>query len=184
MERPAAATPAFLAEHYVYEIKMLRTTYQLLSCTTEQGRANAFIESFIIHARVLIDFFESEPKRDDAVAAHFTRAGTFAAVATKSISRDLRRKMSKQIAHLTYSRGGPDKIGAADRLTLLQALEKDHEDFKRQVATEFVACFSNEPAFRRRHFDRCVSVTAKDVIKIVTTDTHLSLRPRPHGDRQ
>ena len=147
MKRPASATADFLAEHYVYEIKMLRTAYQLLSHAKEQGRANALIEVFVLHARVLIDFFDSRPRRDDAVAGHFTGTGTFAATATKSICQGLRRRISKQIVHLTYARTGANKIDSSDRLTLLQALEADHAEFKRQVAPEFAACFCNEQPF-------------------------------------
>jgi hypothetical protein len=147
VKRPASATADFLAEHYVYEIKMLRTAYQLLSHAKEQGRANALIEVFVLHARVLIDFFDSTPRRDDAVAGHFTRTGTFTATATKSIRRSLRKRISKQIVHLTYSRVGANKIDGSDRLTLLHALEADHAEFSRQVAPEFVGCFRNEQPF-------------------------------------
>jgi hypothetical protein len=136
-----------LAEHYVYEIKMLRTTYQLLSRAAERGLANALMEAFSLHARVLIDFFDSDPRLDDAIAAHFTKDGTFAAPAVTSILWSVRQRLNKQIVHLTYSRTGAHKIDGADRLKLLRAIEADHAEFKRQVAPEFSGCFSNEQPF-------------------------------------
>lgn len=119
----------------------------LLASAASQAHANALIESFAVHARNLMDFFLSTPKGDDAVAAHFTATGTFAATATCAIPKDLRTRLNKQIAHLTYSRTNAVKIGAADRQALLQALESDHAAFKQAVAPPFSGSFKNEVAY-------------------------------------
>lgn len=141
------ATPAFLAEHYLYELNMLRAAHALLPRMATQALANALIESFVVHARNLMDFFLSAPRGDDAVAAHFTADGTFAAAATRAVPKDLRIRLNKQIAHLTYSRTNAVKIGDGDRQALLQALESDHTAFKQSVAPRFAGSFKNEVAY-------------------------------------
>lgn len=145
MTSPAEATPAFLAEHYVYEINMLRATYNLLPQARHRALANALIEAFAVHARALMDFFGSRAQRNDCIAGHFTESGTFVGAHTACIPASVRERLNKQIAHLTYKRGR-NKIGFRDRLVLLQAVEKDHAVFKANVAPEFAGCF-NEHAF-------------------------------------
>ena len=147
MASSPSTTPAYLAEHYLYEVNMLRAAHGLLASAASQAHANALIESFAVHARNLMDFFLSAARGDDAVASHFTASGTFAATATRAIPGDLRTRLNKQIAHLTYSRTGAVKIGIADRQALLQALECDHAAFKQAVAPAFSAAFRNELAF-------------------------------------
>jgi hypothetical protein len=46
------ATRRFLAEHYLYEVNMLRTAHALLTAPASQAHANALIESFAVHARI------------------------------------------------------------------------------------------------------------------------------------
>jgi hypothetical protein len=144
MTSHSQATPSFLAEHYVYEINMLRFTYRLLRRPQETGVANALIESFVIHSRALMDFFGKGETKDDVKATHFTIGNVFSALATSTVSPDIRSRMNKQIAHLTYSREGARKISRADRLILLRAIEIDHAAFKQSVAPPFVECFDEE----------------------------------------
>ena len=81
-----------------YEIEQLAFTTVL--GTNHQGLANAIIESRLLHVRTLIDFFEqSAQAQDDVLAAHYG----FAA-APLPIEEVYRRRLNKDLAHLTYSR--------------------------------------------------------------------------------
>ena len=60
---------------------------------------NAVTESYLIHARVLCDFFQKDRHKDDVVCDDFdfTRLPL-------GVSKDIERRFDKCLAHLTYSR--------------------------------------------------------------------------------
>ena len=143
---------AYLAEHYIYEINMLRGLHQALPSaiinrnkgTLEACIANALIEAFCIHARSLLDFYQCISKQDDVVASDFTLAGSFAPNATVQLPPDIRTRMNKQIAHLTGAREYASKIDENDRQALLVAIEVDHTAFKNAIDPRYATCFANE----------------------------------------
>lgn len=141
MPRPARATRQFLAEHYAYEIDMLRGAYAGLAHSRNRFTANAMIETFALHARALTDFYCREGRRDDAAARHFTVDGIFPDTKTAGLPPDLRPRLNKQIAHLTYARG-TNKIGPNDRALLLAAIEADHSAFRLRLAPDFAGCLA------------------------------------------
>jgi hypothetical protein len=62
-------------DHILYEVKMLQMTYRLLQEPWYSGWiGNALIESFCIHARALIEFFDCNTSESDeqVCATHFT----------------------------------------------------------------------------------------------------------------
>lgn len=66
---------------------------------------DAVLESFLIHARNLIDFFigPTSPRRDDIVATDFFRqASLWAPRADRAALNQLRSRIAKRNAHLTY----------------------------------------------------------------------------------
>jgi hypothetical protein len=136
---------AYLAEHYIYEVNMLRWTYNSLLNTRQGFEANALIESFCVHARALLDFYKSSPKGDDIVASFFVSSGNFVPKNTAALPRVLRERINKQIAHLTAEREKPlKKIDGADRTALISAIEADHASFKNSVDSQYLGCFANE----------------------------------------
>jgi hypothetical protein len=136
------ATPDFLREHYLYEVNMLRATFAALQGRHPQHVANALIESFALHARILMDFYLPKARGDDAVAAHFTAGGVFTGHATAGMPPKLRQKINKQITHLTYARTNASKLNARDRLILLKLIELDHAAFMIAAAPRFTPCFA------------------------------------------
>jgi hypothetical protein len=139
---------AYLTEHYVYEVNMLRWTHAMLAGMPEGFPANALIESFCVHARALMDFYKSNPRGDDVVATHFIQSGQFSANATQQIPPDIRERVNKQIAHLTAGRESPlKKVDTTDRQTLLAAIDADHTAFKSAVDPQYANCFQNERTF-------------------------------------
>src|SRR4051794_17297670 len=90
-----------IREHLPYEISMLRWLYGKLLSSHDQPDANAFIESFFLHARNLVAFFRNDTdcgfdpryftKQDYQVAGNFVPAG-------------LVKKINQQIQHLGSDR--------------------------------------------------------------------------------
>lgn len=139
---------AYLAEHYIYEINMLRETHRRLGSTSDQMLANALIESFCVHARALLDFYKSTPQDDDVVAHDFVTPAQFTATATRQVPNDIRKRVNKQIAHLTAARENANRINDGDRQQLLTAIETDHAAFKAAALNiqKFANCFIGEIA--------------------------------------
>ncbi len=82
----------------------------------EWATRNALLESFTLHARSLADFFyPSRPKPDDAIADDFFDDDTWQrrGVPENSGWRRVRRRVGKEIAHLTYARQNPDEEAAS-----------------------------------------------------------------------
>lgn len=100
------------SDHLAYEISMLRSSGHALLSGISLGDAvrNALLESFTIHARVLLDFLYAEdPHRDDVIAEDFFQSPDvwLKARPQKPPSLDfISRRVGKEVAHLTYARQG------------------------------------------------------------------------------
>lgn len=97
-------------EHISYEIQMFTATIaRLHKGELDQDEHNAILESFLIHARCLLDFlYQTEkPRKDDVVATDFFENP--AELQSKlpplpPVSSFLKQRTGKEIAHLTYGR--------------------------------------------------------------------------------
>jgi len=140
MTKKLASNDEILTHHLHYEIGMLGATYTALS-TGFFGTLinNALIESFCIHARALIEFFEN---KQGGGASRFT-GGTYSAAHLGSLD-GIKKKLNTQIAHLTDLRTtDPDeKIGSSDRETLFKALLAEAGNFADQLAPNFKGKFT------------------------------------------
>ncbi len=99
----------FSGEHLYYEIVMLYgATRMLQEGVTDMIVYNALLESFVIHASNILDFFykpASQP--DDAKAIHYVRNVKKWNEALPSYAKYFRkfnRKRNKEVTHLTYKR--------------------------------------------------------------------------------
>lgn len=90
------------------------------------------IESFCVHARQLVDFFESRGTRGKEARADDYISG-YRANYTLRIPRKLYGKLNEQIAHLSLSRAGAVKINAEDRKLMMDALEDEARQFFERV---------------------------------------------------
>ena len=128
-------------DHIAYEIKMLRMTYRLLGLPAFSAWVgNALIESFSIHARALLEFFEeATPESEEQVCAcHFTDGG-YSPFVNGKLDPRLRGKLHAQIAHLSYQRTADDKdkLNAEDRKVLLQFLNREIEHFSTHLRSPY-----------------------------------------------
>lgn len=99
------------SDHLHYEIWMLISVAQGLASgiTGESVINNSLLESFAIHARVLLDFLyaKEKPPADDVVAEDFLATPQQWHEARPPKSQTLQmvhRRVAKEVAHLTYAR--------------------------------------------------------------------------------
>ena len=97
-------------EHLKYEVWMLWSLANILA-TDNQGKGmihNALLESFLIHARILIEFLYKDKPYEDTVRAsqYFTSDSLWKSIRppkTKLLEETV-KNAHKQLAHLTYTR--------------------------------------------------------------------------------
>jgi|SRR5580700_7177197 hypothetical protein len=125
-----------LGHHIPYEVNMLRALFEkLTSPSPDKLTRNAFIESFHMHARNLIEFFKDDdqcvvdPRR--FTASDYQIEGDF-------ISRNLETKISQQIVHLTAQRVDNDglKLDNKERNETIAAIDKQIARFEKNLTPE------------------------------------------------
>ena len=94
---------AYLEEHVSYEVVMLNYTFMRLltlrpSTPEEQLDGNAFLESFGVHARNLVDFFSEKSREDGRNASDYVP--DFEASDQTRVKQAIAR-LEKQILHVT-----------------------------------------------------------------------------------
>lgn len=98
------------SEHLLYEVGMFSTLARALATGVfgEGSINNAALESFTVHARVLLDFlFADKPRSDDVVAEDFFPTPEMwprLRGDMPPILRDVDARVGKEVAHLTYAR--------------------------------------------------------------------------------
>lgn len=113
----------------------------MLSNMQHEFFQNAFLESFCIHARALINFFDKDAG-DDEIAAREVCASFDAG---PSLCADpIYLRLLGQIGHLTRRRADAEKLSASDRLWLRQAIERKHAAFVAALPVE-LACLVPAP---------------------------------------
>lgn len=128
----------FFTEHLPYELTMLRATYDLARATKPAAEHNAMVESFLLHARNLIEFFKDRPSCDFDPRM-FT-------VASYQLNKDfvadaLVAKINRQTAHLTAKRisQSADELGPRDWALILRALEEETSRFVKALTSDYSA---------------------------------------------
>lgn len=124
-QQPSYKALAKTQEHLQYEVRMLFETMIALqnlprtdSPTPEQWCTNnALIESFLIHARALIDFLYTHPspKKRDVLAKHFLEDPAKWKKEHYNLPpllHEARERAHKEVAHLSYMRAS---IGLDDK---------------------------------------------------------------------
>ena len=121
--------------HVVYEVNMLRQTFGFLHVPAWSPELlNMIIESFCVHARNLIDFFNENSatpgqSKGYVGAKHFCT--NYQPWTEGGPSKDLVGRLSRQISHLTYDRTSQneEKIGPKEQLELVRLIEQELEIF-------------------------------------------------------
>jgi hypothetical protein len=135
-----------LTHHLVYEVEMLIATLVRLEAGIRDDKvmAYAFIESFSLHARNLIEFFDT--KRDsDKVGAYMFADTSYMPMAKAVVKNALRTKLNNQIVHITRERTADDtqKLNDIDRRELLTILAAELVRFIVSLAPQYKATLAS-----------------------------------------
>lgn len=110
-KRPTEEKLRKASDHLYYEIWMLKSLAQGLASgiSGESVINNALLESFVIHARALLDFLYTDKPghADDVVAQDFFPTPDQWHKARPGKSQTLKKvhgRVAKEVAHLTYTR--------------------------------------------------------------------------------
>jgi len=138
MAKPTATQlHEILREHLPYELDMLQFTFERLlwNDIVQDDLRNALIESFCIHARSLIDFFNN---KQGVWASEFVDS-TYVSFRGGKVKRTLIAKLNTQIAHVTLERTADPhkKIGAVERQELFDKIRLALAEFEQHLKPEF-----------------------------------------------
>jgi hypothetical protein len=125
-----SVSQAFTAD-LPYEIDMLRNTYErLLNHSLEDNVGqNALIESFCVHARNLLEFFNGHR---EAIPVFEMVDANYKPISLNA----LYGRLSEQINDLSSGREGAEKINATDP-QIIGSLEREISRFKNHLKPEF-----------------------------------------------
>ncbi|HWM48843.1 MAG TPA: hypothetical protein VNR11_18220 [Xanthobacteraceae bacterium] len=131
-----AVAMKLLGHHLPYEVNMFRALYSYVSQPSPSRLVrNAFIESFHLHARVIMEFL-----KDDRLCVVDPRRYTTSAFLVNGdfIPRKLEAKINQQIAHLTRERTDDEKYKLSDheREQTFQVIQKELARWERELTPE------------------------------------------------
>jgi hypothetical protein len=128
----------FFTQHLPYEIDMLRATYELARTSRPAAEHDALTESFLMHARNLIEFFQDRPSCDFDPRMFTT--GSYQ-LNRDFISDQVLPRINRQISHLSVKRPSRDaeKLGPRDWALILRALEEEISRFTKALTRDYAA---------------------------------------------
>lgn len=86
-------------DHVLYEIEQLGWAWRIRTIPLGPLLGNMYLESVLVHARTVADFFgKSNRCKDDILATDFGFS------ARKVLNQETDERINKELAHLTYSR--------------------------------------------------------------------------------
>jgi hypothetical protein len=110
MRSPEFPPLADALDHPLYEMEMLVATRCEISRTDNPTVRNALLESFVIHARALAEFFGDKKNTKQSPERHNWSAKDFVPGWTKSnMDGELINRMNREVCHIGKSRQRPEK---------------------------------------------------------------------------
>ena len=96
----------FSKEHLLYELNIFQWLVDAIPKTQKSFQLSAYLESFTVHLRALIDFLYEQPRWDGDVVAgdFFDSPGSWSSGAVPKILDDARTRMNKEVGHITIDR--------------------------------------------------------------------------------
>ena len=133
------------SDHLYYEFWMLTSLASIMASriTGEVVINNAFIESFTIHARVLLKFlYDENPKPDDVIADDFFQTSQKWKEVRPEMTEILEKvygRVGKEVAHLTYARQDvTPEMKPWHYLQIADDIKVSFNEFLRIVPMEFL----------------------------------------------
>jgi hypothetical protein len=114
----------YSGQHLMHELSMLWELAEILPGKEGSTETSAFVESFGIHLRNLIDFFYHRGNRDDVTAWDFIDATNTWKPKTPDTLNKAHRRVNKELSHLTQARiSGSPPEKAWDTAALLKEID-------------------------------------------------------------
>ena len=134
-----------------YEISMLKKSFEILEQLSEEDPVakNAYLESFLLHARNLIYFLENLGPSDDIRCSNFN-----VDVALTGFSKDQRDKLHKHLSHI-----GKDRCAEKIRWLHAEIFEKLADSFRHFLAALPASNFPTPEGKTRQHFEQLLQRT-------------------------
>jgi hypothetical protein len=128
----------FFTQHLPYEIDMLHATYELARASRSAPEHDALVESFLMHARNLIEFFQDRPSCD--FDPRMFTVGSYQ-LNKDFVAEAVLPRINRQISHLTVKRMSrdADKLGPRDWALILRALEEEISRFTKALTRDNAA---------------------------------------------
>ena len=128
----------FFTHHLPHEIEMFRATYELARAARPAAEHEALLESFLLHARNLIEFFQDRPSCD--FDPRMFTSGSYQ-VNRDFVADSVLPRLNRQIGHLTVKRTTQeaDRLGPRDWALILRALEEEIARFTRALSKDYAA---------------------------------------------
>ena len=109
------------------------------------GLHNLYIEGFLLHARILLEFFSDKQEKDTVIISHFLKDINRWNVIKKQIFKYLndnnKKRLNKYLAHLTYTRLEDDKVWDHD--TIYKEITNAWRNFCLLLQEEVKSLFMN-----------------------------------------
>jgi len=134
---------AYLDEHLPYELKMLRFTRSQMSRTSCYLSWNAYLESFAVHARNIVNFLTNGDKGNmnakDLLINYRARIGS---------ESGPMNKLNQQVFHLAKDRSAESasKFNTDNVEAVTDWVEKNVKDFLSQLSEEMGKLFNEKRA--------------------------------------
>jgi hypothetical protein len=129
----------FSREHLLHELTMFWELAEILPVREASTETSAFVESYCVHLRSLIDFFYREGIKDDVTAQDFLDATTTWKPAEPAILTTAHERANKELSHLTQSRiSGRPPEKAWDTTALLKEIGAIAQDFATKASAKKV----------------------------------------------
>lgn len=131
----------FFTHHLPHELEMLRATYELARAARPAAEHEALVESFLLHARNLIEFFQDRPTCDFDPRMFTT--GSYQ-LNKEFVASGVLPRINRQIGHLSVKRTieEADRLGPRDWALILRALEEEIARFNKALRREYAEKWS------------------------------------------
>lgn len=131
----------FFTLHLPHEIDMLRATYELARAARPAAEHEALADSFLMHARNLIEFFQDRPSCD--FDPRMFTGGSYP-LNRDFVADTILPRINRQIGHLTVKRTAQeaDKLGPRDWALILRALEEEIARFTKALRKDYAEKWS------------------------------------------
>jgi hypothetical protein len=160
-------------EHLPYEINMFRALFAALlyGVPKDSLTSNAYIESFFLHARNLINFFKNDT--DCGFDPRYFTDSRYEPIG-RLVPDKLQRRINHQVPHLGAERSDKAtlKLGPDERLQINEIVEKEIARFEKALDTPYDSRWRvHSPVPTTITFNRMPAAATNSIIVVASDST-------------